>query len=746
MANLQAKLEFRYLQQLKWLLGGLMALIAMAGVFSLGLGAELWVTLGMLAVGGVMLWPQLSRRVPAWAWKSVTPVLIIIIVTDFVLAAGDVLAPLVRMILFLTILRAVQERQRREDLQLLLLCLFLVIATGVLSMELSFALQVLLFTPVALFQLFTINLSENYVDEQEVDPDRWKHFRWVELLRYLRQVLHPRLLGLSTLLFFGLTGFASLIFISLPRFDLGQQLPFARLSTTAGLPGLSEEVEYGDVVDLLDDETIALRVDVGGDTPPSNPYWRMLVLDEFTGEGFRASRSLQATSRFRDLNSFSGEGPFRSEGDTGQTWTFYFEGGLSRYLPLPGPFGQLRLQSEMSVGYSYPARTIRLQEAQNNVLFYRLENLAPNSRYIPAFTRELNWFARLDPEPLEEEAPEADRLGYPATTLAGPQEAAARAALARWVAEIEKGEDLGPNTFITHATAFLQRDRGYSTSVTMPDEGWTDNRICRWIEAGLPGHCELYAGALILLAREAGIPARMVTGFAGGDWNPYEHYIMVRNRHAHAWVEFFDPELGWVRADPTPSRGLLGEQSQQQDQGRRESQIDDTLGAYIDSLRVMWYRRVVSFDQNQQQAMLEGLRDSFKKMGPSLRERLAEWWQGLRTWWAEGLSWGKLGHLALQILITLMAWLGLRMLWVAWAKHRAARPGGLEPARKRAGMWLRRLEGLPAGADPEASRAVCEQLLLIRYGDAEAWPRPQTVFRQARKLRTHLRSTRSRTT
>jgi len=737
-ANPQAKLEYRFLQQLKWLLGGLMALISLVGVFSLGIGAGPVVALGMVCISIGLVWPRLVRRIPSWVWKAATPILIILIVTDFVLAAGDILSPLVRMIMLLTILRALQERRRREDLQLLLLSLFLVIVTGVLTMELTFALQLLLYTPVALFQLFTINLSENYVDEQEGDPEHWQLVRWRPLGGFLRQILHPRMLGLSTLLFFGLAGMASLIFISLPRFDFGQQLPFARLSTSSGAPGLSEEVTYGDVVDLLDDDTMALRVDVGSDIPPSSPYWRMLVLDEFTGEGFRASRSLQSTFRYDELTRFSAEGSYRNrDRGEGQTWTFYFEGGISRYLPIPGSFHELRLQNEMTLAYSYPGRTLRTQETQNNVLFYRLEGLDPTARVIPAMRRESEWLQQLlkNGGELQTEDP-----GYPATTLELPADAGARAALQRWVAEIEQGQALGPNTFISRATAFLQRDRGYSMQVQIPDADWTENRICRWVQAGMAGHCELYAGALILLAREAGIPARMVTGFAGGDWNAYEQYMMVRNRHAHAWVEFFDPEAGWVRADPTPARVLPGDNQQQSEQNGRESVIDDTLNAYLDSLRVLWYRRVVSFDRSQQQEMLKELRESMGQWGPHLRERLNAWMQSVRGWWSEGLSWGKLGRLAAKLAITLVIWLGLRLLWQAWRRRQNNKPGRLHPDRRRAGVWLRRLEAFNA-ADPDERGRVKAQLLLIRYGDMEQWPERKTVFRQARRLKPAKRST-----
>jgi transglutaminase-like putative cysteine protease len=65
------------------------------------------------------------------------------------------------------------------------------------------------------------------------------------------------------------------------------------------------------------------------------------------------------------------------------------------------------------------------------------------------------------------------------------------------------------------------------------------------------GFCEHYAGAFVFLMRAAGIPARVVTGYQGGELNPIDGYLTVRQSDAHAWAEVWLPRLGWVRIDPT---------------------------------------------------------------------------------------------------------------------------------------------------------------------------------------------------
>jgi transglutaminase-like putative cysteine protease len=67
------------------------------------------------------------------------------------------------------------------------------------------------------------------------------------------------------------------------------------------------------------------------------------------------------------------------------------------------------------------------------------------------------------------------------------------------------------------------------------------------------GYCDLFASAMVIMARQAGIPARWVTGFAPGKYDPSTKTFQVRNKDAHAWAELYFPGYGWIEFDPTPS-------------------------------------------------------------------------------------------------------------------------------------------------------------------------------------------------
>ncbi|TQV82953.1 transglutaminaseTgpA domain-containing protein [Aliikangiella coralliicola] len=90
------------------------------------------------------------------------------------------------------------------------------------------------------------------------------------------------------------------------------------------------------------------------------------------------------------------------------------------------------------------------------------------------------------------------------------------------------------------------------------------------------GFCEHYAGALVFIARAAGIPARVVIGYQGGEKNPLSDYWIVRYANAHAWTEIWYEDLGWVRIDPTAAiASHRVEQDLLTDYRQRESLFDN---------------------------------------------------------------------------------------------------------------------------------------------------------------------------
>lgn len=79
----------------------------------------------------------------------------------------------------------------------------------------------------------------------------------------------------------------------------------------------------------------------------------------------------------------------------------------------------------------------------------------------------------------------------------------------------------------------------------------SNNPVDEFLFSSQKGFCEHYAASFVTLMRGAGIPARIVIGYLGGEHNPVTDQIVVRQSDAHAWAEFWDENSGWIRVDPT---------------------------------------------------------------------------------------------------------------------------------------------------------------------------------------------------
>jgi transglutaminase-like putative cysteine protease len=131
------------------------------------------------------------------------------------------------------------------------------------------------------------------------------------------------------------------------------------------------------------------------------------------------------------------------------------------------------------------------------------------------------------------------------------------------------------------------------------------------------GFCEHYASAFVVLARAAGIPARIVTGYQGGEYNPLNDYLIVSQSDAHAWAEVWLDEQGWVRVDPTaaiaPDRIEQGRAAALSEGAFGASEFLAGNAAWLkvrqgwDAINTFWNDNVVDFGQSQQRSLLERL-------------------------------------------------------------------------------------------------------------------------------------------
>lgn len=725
MVRAQVNLSLEELLQLKHLNGTLLSLLAFWALASLDMQAG---ALLVLAVGlclAALAKPHWLSRVPSRVWRYAGPLLLVFVAVDLMTSLSDLIPPLVRMITWLLLYRNLAPRRQREDMQLILLCLFSVVLSGALTVSLLFAFQILLFTPLAMAQLLLVCILDRGEDSQKASAE-WDGFRWWPLLCRLRRVLDWRVLSLGALLFGFVVLVSTLLFILTPRVNLNQNLPFLQMRTQA-MTGFSENVQFGNVTELVQDRAVAVRVDVPSlEAVDPDPYWRMLVLDEHVGDGFRMSKSLQAMRDRRGIRARAGDlAPGSARQDK---WTFYMEGGVSRFLPVPGRHVVMRFQTARDLDFYAPVSVYALDSVTQSFFSYEIEGLQFDRRLpvAPEDAADLK-------APLPKDDTGSPDLRYPLTTRAFALSRANREALAQINQSILQGRKLNATAYSQAATEYLWSRYTYSLRPNgqVRPGGPSDDPVVNWLLSGDQGHCELFAGAFILLAREAGIPARMVIGFAGGAWNSVENYFVIRQSEAHAWVEVFDAESDtWLRVDPTPGSGSSDPDVAAV--GARGRTFDSGWNAWVDSLRIQWYRRIVNFEQDDQIAMARTLKDLAGDVSTALRESLHRIGLALKVWVKDlfGESWLK------PLLLLAVLFFGLYTLWLSrswlWAHLFRSEPSGrrLRTERRTAGRYLQRFNR--RGLSKEDA-SVYADLRAIRYGPKQAVVKSAEVFVLAKR-------------
>lgn len=735
------------LLQLRWLLGTMLTLISLPSLMILGVAGGGWMLIAAVMLIPGLLQPKWIAGIPQGIFRWGTPLLLLVLGTDFIYHGKQIVDPLVRALAILLLWRSFQQRTAREEMQHVLLSLVLILVTGVLTQEPAFALQLLLFTPCALVHLLVITLSTADGGPSRALRPNWNEFSWKILFREQIRHFNYRFLAFSGVLYLGLIGFSGLIFLLLPRFDIGLSMGGVQAQGRTTLSGFGEELRFGDITSILQDRRVAFRVDVPTGPVQQPPYWRMLVLDQYDGNGFiRSGRPGGEPEVYHD-HSFTFAGlsvpsktPVGQEvwGPTGEnTWTFYVEPNVSRFLPIPGSLSQLRFQNRQRLLYYREDIVLALPEVQGAVLFFQVAGVESTDRLpaSPAITG-----------PLEE--------GHPLLSL--PTDPAQVQYLQSFLSERllpsfqNTSETINVERFGQSLKAILA-ERGYSLETRLPPG--PGDPLVRWLRSDLPGHCEFFAGAMVLLARAAGIPARVVVGFHGGDWNIHEQYYVVRNLHAHAWVELLDrTSATWVRMDPTPA-GTPGAQGL----SARSGIHSDHSGwrARMDSIKILWYRRVVNFDAAQQQELVQTVRretgTKLQALWVKVQAQAQRAWQSLADW---------LGQTSWLAVIAIATGTGLSVLVLAALLRLLGRTGGAwhlkfwgarhlrswNRDRRRAGILLVKLrqECEYTSTCPASLEAARTALNTIRYGPREQWPEWAEVLQLIKFCRKDHRAYRDR--
>ena len=273
----------------------------------------------------------------------------------------------------------------------------------------------------------------------------------------------------------------------------------------SGVTGLSDSMSPGAISRLSQSDAIAFRVKFQDEVPPrAQLYWRGPVFWHFDG----------------------------------RTW-------------LPGvtrTYSEIKFEAS-GKPYDYE---VTLEPHNYNWLF-ALElgaRLPPDSRVTPDYVllarspvrNRLRYDMRSYTSFSAGSADDADEL-RPGLKLPAGSNPRARRLAQQWAAELPS------DAAIARKALSYFSEEGFVYTLEPPLLG--RHSVDEFLFGSKRGFCEHYASSFVFLMRAAGLPARVVTGYQGGEMNPVDQYMVVRQSDAHAWAEVWLRGRGWVRFDPT---------------------------------------------------------------------------------------------------------------------------------------------------------------------------------------------------
>ena len=304
--------------------------------------------------------------------------------------------------------------------------------------------------------------------------------------------------------------------------------------------GLSDHLELGQIADLANDDSIAFRLKFEGAPPPTGRmYFRGPVLSDTNGRDWEVAQASERSVRQR-----AGQPPTRLEQHGKPTrYEMTLEPTQTNWLPMLEfvPFAGATADGAPETDKGI--RTLDGTDVQaladvdgqwrtRRPVSQRLRLVAASwldDRLADATPGELRRDLRLPPDAHPRTRAWAAQwsASHPHADASGqPQADAIVADLLRHIGTAGFNYTLSPGAYEGDAV----------------DEFWLDRRT---------GFCEHYATAFVTVLRALGIPSRVVTGYQGADAAPTDGYVIVRQSNAHAWVEYWNPDRGWTRADPT---------------------------------------------------------------------------------------------------------------------------------------------------------------------------------------------------
>ena len=442
----------------------------------------------------------------------------------------DIMVFGIRFVLILTLIKLFSRQGPRDELQIYALSFLTIAAASTLNEDFQFGIYFGLYVLTGTFSLALFHLKTESSRQIGADLTRTSPFD-----RFYMSVLA----GISLLIFAG----SLLIFFAFPRIGLGLFADPSR--STVPITGFSDSVEVGDHGSVRDNPSVVMRVEFE-DGPPADYgslRWRTMTFDTYDGRGWSrqldsgSDSSIRSHSQSYNLDHLYSDA-LREYFDDDDVIIadVYLEPLGSSVLPTLWPTSHLRMG---------PADTSSLLGTMPSLVtddYADLHHTVPND---VGLTYQLTVEPRPSDEALRRSSGHILDPDDAAPYLQRPEtdprlEALAEDLTADADSNFEKAEAIGAHFFTE-----------FQYTLDLP-EITTDDPVAEFLFDHREGHCEYFATAAAMMLRSLDVPTRLVNGFLGGTWNDVGDYMTVRQGDAHAWIEIYVPDLGWVPYDPTP--------------------------------------------------------------------------------------------------------------------------------------------------------------------------------------------------
>ncbi len=609
-------------------------LLALLGAASLALTGEvsapLLTLLGLaFAISFAGVRRPFRLPIPRSFWNAVTIGMFAFAVLDVLWISKSLLMGSIHFLIYLTILKLLTLETSRDHLQLTLISFLHLMASSTLTTEFFYAVIFLFYLIAAIWTLLLFNLRAGA--EAQGRPEA------LEDLDRERVLKTPFILVTTAV---GLFSFmlTFVIFFIIPRIGIGfmQKKPSEPIRTV----GFSEKVNLGAMGSVKTDPTIVMRVTIPGRDRMLGEglYYRGVTFDAYDGKSWKNDR----------------EGHASLPRDAGGRY------GIAHLVRASGePFVQEIALEPLDTPIIFAASQVQSVAGGGGGLFGLTIDGAESLRVPVAPMRPMEYSVTSRIPRLSEDEMREASFKYPSEIISRYlQLPEGEDALRRLAADVARDAATPYEKIRLIQRRLLTRYR-YTLDVTStPGVPPIDD----FLFYRKTGFCEHYATAMTLMLRSLGIPARLATGFYGGEWNEFGNYYTISKSDAHAWVEVYFPQAGWVTFDPTPS-----------DSGSSRLVGFSALSRYVDAMRQKWKRYIIDYDIDDQVRVAEQVRTK----GLNLREALQKAGAAVKAVWEEIVREAGRRTGLVRGILTALALAGL-LLWLYLIRTRG-RVAGIFP-------------------------------------------------------------------